>query len=351
LLRRNPNAGGGAEKVAKRYAAGFGGEARVTLVTAGTTQDGMLIGGLKGSSWRKSLRFAKDAHKLTNRTDATVFSMERVYECDLYRAGDGVHAHWVKLKYGASPKKWLNPLNWVSTHLERATIASAKVVIANSTMVAEQIKQYYPQHAGKVRIINNGFDPSIYKPSPTPKGELRQKLHTNADARWLVFAGSGWDRKGLAEAIEVLATLRKTENWQLHVLGNGKPQRYQSLMSSKGVSGAVHFHGFVEDVASWYQTADFMILPTLYDPFANSTLEALACGCPVITTNTNGASEVVRHKETGFILSQGKEHDRLIQWIQSGDVAASETVVASVAHLTAEAETAKILAAIKEVQS
>jgi UDP-glucose:(heptosyl)LPS alpha-1,3-glucosyltransferase len=51
-----------------------------------------------------------------------------------------------------------------------------------------------------------------------------------------------------------------------------------------------------------YAAADVFLLPTLYDPFSNATLEALATGLPVITTVHNGVSEVITDGENGFIL-------------------------------------------------
>ena len=53
----------------------------------------------------------------------------------------------------------------------------------------------------------------------------------------------------------------------------------------------------MRDLALLYAAADIFILPTLYDPFSNASLEALAAGLPVITTRGNGFSEVI---ETEF---------------------------------------------------
>jgi len=60
-----------------------------------------------------------------------------------------------------------------------------------------------------------------------------------------------------------------------------------------------------------YAAADVFLLPTLYDPFANVTLEALAAGLPVITSAQNGASEIMENGKNGFILPRADD-DKLI---------------------------------------
>jgi len=53
-----------------------------------------------------------------------------------------------------------------------------------------------------------------------------------------------------------------------------------------------------------YAAADVFILPTIYDPFSNACLEALACGLPVITTKSNGFSEIVTDGVHGSIIDE-----------------------------------------------
>jgi UDP-glucose:(heptosyl)LPS alpha-1,3-glucosyltransferase len=64
----------------------------------------------------------------------------------------------------------------------------------------------------------------------------------------------------------------------------------------------VQFLGEVADMVRLYAAADIFILPTIYDPFSNACLEALACGLPVITTRSNGFSEVINDGVHGSIV-------------------------------------------------
>src|SRR5438046_10718871 len=67
-------------------------------------------------------------------------------------------------------------------------------------------------------------------------------------------------------------------------------------------SNRVQFLGEVLDLARIYAAADIFILPTIYDPFSNACLEALACGLPVITTRSNGFSEIIENGINGSII-------------------------------------------------
>src|SRR5262245_16925202 len=58
------------------------------------------------------------------------------------------------------------------------------------------------------------------------------------------------------------------------------------------------------DVERCYAGADLFVLPTLYDPFANTCLEAMACGLPILTTAVNGAAELIRDGTTGYVLDE-----------------------------------------------
>jgi len=64
----------------------------------------------------------------------------------------------------------------------------------------------------------------------------------------------------------------------------------------------VQFLGEIADLRPIYAAADIFILPTVYDPFSNACLEALASGLPVITTTDNGFSEIIENGVQGSIV-------------------------------------------------
>ena len=66
----------------------------------------------------------------------------------------------------------------------------------------------------------------------------------------------------------------------------------------------MRFLGAQTDVRPFYGAADVFALPTLYDPFPNAALEALACGLPMVTTTTCGAAELVT-PANGAVIAAG----------------------------------------------
>jgi UDP-glucose:(heptosyl)LPS alpha-1,3-glucosyltransferase len=230
-----------------------------------------------------------------------LFSFERIHHCDIYRAGDGVHAAWLERRARFEPfwKPWLRRFNRKHQEilaLEQGLFASAGagLVIANSHLIEREIVEHFRYPAERIRVIHNGVPP--LELSATTRANMRRELGLADDAFVVLFTGSGWERKGLRFAIEAMNAARLSHATLL-VAGRG---------SQHGLprSGRVRFLGPVKDVPSYLAAADAFILPTLYEPFSNACLEALSAGLPVITTRYNGFSEVIVPGEEGEVVDE-----------------------------------------------
>jgi UDP-glucose:(heptosyl)LPS alpha-1,3-glucosyltransferase len=89
---------------------------------------------------------------------------------------------------------------------------------------------------------------------------------------------------------------------RLLVAGRGDARQYQTMRPRFWRENPVQFLGEVADLVPVYAAADVFILPTIYDPFSNACLEALASGLPVITTRSNGFSEIVEDGVHGSVI-------------------------------------------------
>ena len=238
-----------------------------------------------------------------------VQSHERLLACDVYRAGDGVHAVWLEERLKGAP--WwkrcvvrLNPWHRYVLGIERRLFASPllQAVICNSTMVRDEIAQRFAVPPAKLRVIHNAVDTQVY--SPALRGDraaTRARLAIPADALVYLLVGSGFERKGVATAVEAFAELPAAA--VLVVVGADKHlARYRALAEEFGVADRVHFTGPQTDVKPFYGAADVFVLPTLYDPFPNAVLEAMACGLPVITSTKSGAAPLVAERDAGLVL-------------------------------------------------
>ncbi len=98
----------------------------------------------------------------------------------------------------------------------------------------------------------------------------------------------------------------------LLVCGGGNSAPYLRLARSLGIQDSVHFLGFYPDVRECYWSSDFFVQPTYYDPCSLVVLEALACGLPVITTEQNGAGELMTNDREGYVLTSPDAEGELI---------------------------------------
>ncbi len=171
----------------------------------------------------------------------------------------------------------------------------------------------------------------------------------------MLFAGSGFTRKGLAYLLEAFGRL-KEERAKLWVVGKGSPRRYQILAQRLGVGQRVAFLGPAEEVVPFYQAADVLALPTLYDPCSNVVLEALACGCPAVTSAANGAAEFVAPGENGAVLADPGDPEGLARALEEvldrgRNSRVQEAAVAAVASLSWERTVKETLAVLEAARA
>jgi UDP-glucose:(heptosyl)LPS alpha-1,3-glucosyltransferase len=172
-------------------------------------------------------------------------------------------------------------------------------VICNAEMIKREIIADFGLPAEKIHVIYNAIDNQRFLP-PTEAAfvALRTKWNLPLQATCLIYVGSGFERKGLDAAIRAIAPT----NRYLLVVGKDKEQsRYQQLAKTLNCEERVRFFGMLSETLPFYQMADGLLLPTLYDPFPNVILEAMACGLPVITTTGCGGAEFIVQGSNGYV--------------------------------------------------
>lgn len=107
-------------------------------------------------------------------------------------------------------------------------------------------------------------------------------------------AATNFALKGIRYLIEALTHL--PENHVLHVAGGRQSGKYVRLAREFGVEDRVRFLGKVEDMPSFYRKTDVFVLATFYDACSNAALEALACGCRVVSSSLNGSAYFLPEK-------------------------------------------------------
>jgi UDP-glucose:(heptosyl)LPS alpha-1,3-glucosyltransferase len=236
-----------------------------------------------------------------------VQSHERLLCCDVYRAGDGVHGVWLEERLRDAPALTRRIVEWSPYHryvleMERRLFASPslRAVICNSKMVKDEIQQRFGLPDERLPVIYNAVDSEVFSPQlKEHRAAVRTKLGVRDDATVFLLVGSGYVRKGVAQAIAALARL--PGDTYLFVVGRDKARgRYKRIAQELGVADRVALLGPQEDPRPFYGAADAFVLPTLYDPCPNAALEAMACGLPVVTSTKCGAAELIVEHDAGF---------------------------------------------------
>jgi UDP-glucose:(heptosyl)LPS alpha-1,3-glucosyltransferase len=115
-----------------------------------------------------------------------------------------------------------------------------------------------------------------------------------------LFVGSGYSRKGLAAAIEALR--RSHSDVELWVVGkDSRSARYRSLAERWGIGSRLRLLGQQIDPLPYYAAADMLLLPSIYDPFPSTVIEALACGLPVVTSTNCGGRDLVARLDPALV--------------------------------------------------
>ncbi|PWU11743.1 MAG: hypothetical protein C5B47_00465 [Verrucomicrobia bacterium] len=294
LVRRGYSATGGAEAYLRRLANGLV-QAGLEVVFYASTdwpKSAWDYGEIRRIAAKSPLAFAQELQSMKQKVDC-LFSLERILECDVYRAGDGVHKVWLQrrkqfefpLRYWF--RHFLNSKHRQILELEHRMFHPdhTGIIVANSQMVRQEILAHYQFPKERIVLIPNGFEAEM--PAQNDRMRIRRQYGFSAEETIVLFTGTGWERKGLRFAVNAVNALRGRA--KLLVAGRGPSKAY--------LSPHVTFAGPVSQMTPLYAAADIFILPTLYDPFSNACLEALSAGLPIITTEANGFSELLEKDE------------------------------------------------------
>ena len=364
IIKSNFTPYGGAEKYAMRLIKAF--VERDMNVDVLTSEHGNWSG-LHGNVRQvilKQFRYNNLLRLLTFNYSTKKYLGKEKYDCILgmdsteyqthLRVGGGCHAAWIQRRCDeSSPLRCLsfriNPFHRAMIEMEkRAFLAQTmKRIICNSYLVKKEIAHFYPEAESKVTVVHNGVEweefSNAFEEGNRNKDSILVEMGLQKDKFYFLFIGSGYERKGLIKAVQALRLL--PEHAELIVVGKDKHERfYVSFCEKEGLTDRVHFFGPQKDVIPFLQISDAFVLPTIYDPFSNASLEALAMGLYTVTSDANGCSEVIK-EGAGFVIRNSRESGSVAEAMStalSGRLPKKE-IRESVRHLDFQAQLKKIV--------
>lgn len=179
--------------------------------------------------------------------------------------------------------------------MTRLSVRRAARVIAVSEATRQDIIRLYDAEPSRVVTVPNGVGDEMRPLDADVVAKFRAER--GLDAPVLLFLGTLQPRKNLETLLRAYARTAGETGWRLVVAGAAGWQHEAifALARELGVADAVRFVGFVppEELPLWYNAADAFVYPSLYEGFGLPLLEAMACGTPVVASETPALREVV----------------------------------------------------------
>jgi D-inositol-3-phosphate glycosyltransferase len=198
---------------------------------------------------------------------------------------------------------------------ERQLLRSADRVVAATQAELAQFQWLYKVETKNVRVIPPGVD--ITRFYPIPKDEAKEFVGIAPSDTMILFVGRIEPLKGIDTLLQAMAELKSAGKLQAHcrclaVIGGDPPAskadpgeelvRLRAMVEELGMGDLVAFLGSrnQDTLPYYYSAAEVVVVPSHYESFGLVALEAMACGRPVVASETGGLAFLVRDGETGY---------------------------------------------------
>src|SRR3984957_2072757 len=177
------------------------------------------------------------------------------------------------------------------------SMRSADAVIINSESLRSEVHRFLEIEDTKLRLIYEAVDHDLFKPGDTDlaRGQVASYGVTKP---FVLFVSSLWPYKNCDGLLRAWAVARKDlPGRQLAVVGSGRDEKYlaslRALAAELGITDDVVFVGGIplHETVNFYRAADVFVYPSLNETFGLPILEAMACGCPVVTSDVSAMPE------------------------------------------------------------
>lgn len=174
----------------------------------------------------------------------------------------------------------------------------ADAIIINSESLRSELNQYLDIDPVKLKLIYEAVDHQLFRPGD--KAEARKQVASYGLTRpFVLFVSSLWPYKNCEGLLRAWSMVRsELEGRQLAIVGQSEDEDYVKNLKSQavelGIANDVVFVGGItlEEVARFYRAADLLVYPSFSETFGLPILEAMATGCPVVTSDTSAMPEI-----------------------------------------------------------
>ncbi|MCS6842649.1 MAG: glycosyltransferase family 4 protein [Roseiflexus sp.] len=177
----------------------------------------------------------------------------------------------------------------------RVAARRARYLLAVSEFTKREIVRWLHVSPERIVVTPNAADARFAPPDPATLETFRRRA--GLPERFVLFLGTLEPRKNLTTLLEAYARIARDVDAPL-IIGGAKGWLYEPILARAeqlGLGDRLRFVGYIdqEDQALWYAAATIFVFPSLYEGFGMPPLEAMACGTPVIVSNSSSLPEVV----------------------------------------------------------
>lgn len=199
---------------------------------------------------------------------------------------------------------------------ELKLVKEADLIVATSETDCKYIQYLYEGDPEKIVVLTPGVNLDLFK--PMNKIQAKNAIGASLDEKMIVFVGRIEPLKGidvLLYAMKILRGIHPDLNVCVWIVGGDishdaeewppELKKLSEIREILGIHTSVKFVGRKEpeELPKYYNAADLMVMPSHYESFGITAVEAMACGVPVITTDVTGVSRLIDKKHSILITS------------------------------------------------
>lgn len=205
--------------------------------------------------------------------------------------------YWQAMQLGVNKKGFYHTFKFNALNYWVATLQSLKEQALQKTAVSPK----------KLKVIPLPVKPEMFQNTTLSKPEARQLLGLPATEKLMGIVGRIDPKKGQQFVIELLP---KIKDFNLLIVGEptrGEYENHLNLLKESveklGLQSRVYFMPFTQKLAQVYACLDVFLMASNAETFGAVTIEAMACGIPVLGTNAGGTPEILQNGELGFLYT------------------------------------------------
>jgi glycosyltransferase involved in cell wall biosynthesis len=172
-----------------------------------------------------------------------------------------------------------------------AVLRQSRAVIVISESTRRDLLRFYPDIASdRVHVVLSGYDADLFSPAAAEDPV--------ENPPYALYVGNVMPHKNLHRLVDAFAVAARNTPGRLVIRGSGRERHVRALrarIADQGLGARVEWGAYAsaEELARLYRQASMLLLPSLHEGFGLTALEAMACGTPVVTSQTSSLPEVV----------------------------------------------------------